>query len=76
MKHNEEAILEMPFETLLTKITHMPTTFLVCENETPAEGLAALDKEMQIKVPTILLERLKKEFDDSNNQLQPTKKKF
>jgi hypothetical protein len=44
--------------------------FVIEEGAQEAEALAKFDKQMvQMKVPTILLERLKKEFEESNRQI-------
>jgi hypothetical protein len=50
----------------------MPLKYLVEEAaDTDVEAsLKKFDSEMGIKVPTILLERLKKEFDVSNDQFK------
>ena len=48
----------------------MPQNYLLEEEakERQGQALATFDRQMVgIKVPTILLERLKKEFDDSND---------
>lgn len=67
LKANEEHLLEMPFEILLTQITTLPTRYLLSSE--PLD----FDRAMhELRVPTILLERLKKEFDDSNSQFQVT----
>jgi hypothetical protein len=59
----------MPFEVLLTQVQNMPNRYLLDDSQGTEQAKARIkfDKEMvAIKVPTILLERLKKEFDDSN----------
>ena len=73
----EESLLGMNFEMMLTQIQHLPHRFLVMEDpikfESPEQKeefiqneLKNLDKQMQkMTVPTILLERLKKEFDET-----------
>lgn len=70
LKENEEALLRMPFEVMLTQVVNLPTKFLITsEARKPEEEAAALqrfDKTMKsIKVPTMLLERLKREFDNN-----------
>ena len=71
LKSNEDALICMPFEVMLSQINQMPTKFLIQETESNiADHIKQFDREMnQMRVPTILLERLKREFDDSNNQL-------
>ena len=68
LKTFEDALLDMPFEMLLTQITSVPHKFLVIDSdadEVKQEELAQFDKEMNdLQTPTILLERLKREFDD------------
>lgn len=68
IKTFEDALLDMPFEMLLTQITSVPAKFLIIDSDAPEvkiEELAAFDREMsELKTPTILLERLKREFDD------------
>lgn len=72
MKENEEALLEMPFEVMLGYITNMPVKFVIEEVPLGSEASTLVackkfDKQMvAMKVPTILLERLYREFDESN----------
>ena len=67
LKENEENLLEMPFEIMLGQITNLSQKFVVEEGSIEVEALAKFDKQMvEMKVPTILLERLRKEFEDSN----------
>ena len=73
----EESLLDMTFEMMLTQIQHLPHKFFMMETAIQFEDedkkqayiateLKNLDKQMQtMTVPTILLERLKKEFDET-----------
>jgi hypothetical protein len=61
LAENEDKILELPFEVILAQITSMPARF--CFDET--DNKQQFDRLMRIKVPTILLERLQKEFNES-----------
>ena len=54
----------MPFEKILSQINVMPIKFVFGEEESE-EALKKFDKQMDIKMRTFLLERLKKEFEDS-----------
>ena len=58
----------MQFEMLLSHITTVPNKFLIVESDDPKvikQELESFDKEIaELKTPTILLERLKKEFDE------------
>ena len=59
LKSNEEMLLGMPFEIMLTQIVNMPTKYLI-----GGIDVESFDKGMkQLKIPTMLLERLKREFD-------------
>ena len=60
LKENEEALLGMPFEVMLTQVVNLPTKFLI----TPEKDVLKFDAALkQVRVPSMLLERLKKEFD-------------
>ena len=54
---------------MLTKIINMPMKFLIDEyksEEDVQKGIEEFDKEIRgVHIPTMLLERLKKEFDQS-----------
>lgn len=69
LSHFEEQMLAMNFEVLLTQIVNIPTKYLVREYSDAAEESKAVqtfDKQVKgIKLPTMLLERLKKEFDEN-----------
>jgi len=58
----------MPFEMLLSQIVTLPNKFIILEAENHEEQmqeLADFDRAMaNLQTPTILLERLKREFDD------------
>jgi len=64
---NEEKLLDMPFEQILGQISHMPIRFVLEESQNIEESLSKFDKQMSIKIPTILLERLSKEFEESSS---------
>ncbi len=70
LKENEEKMLDMPFEVILTQIVHLPIKFVVEESANVEQSRSQFDKQMQIKIPTILLERLKREFDESSHLLE------
>lgn len=58
----------MPFEVLLTQIVNMPGKYLLKEGSGGVDNqvVAQFDKQLRdIKLPTMLLERLKKEFDEN-----------
>jgi hypothetical protein len=65
LKEYEDVLLGMPFEVLLTQMVNLPVKYLI----TPAgkeegQAVSKFDRTMkQLKVPTMLLERLKREFD-------------
>ena len=60
----EEEMLEMPFERILTQINIYPIKFFFGEPDTP-ENRLKFDKQMSMKLASFLLERLKREFEDS-----------
>jgi|LauGreDrversion4_2_1035121.scaffolds.fasta_scaffold328581_1 hypothetical protein len=61
----EEEMLEMPFERILTQINLYPIKFF-CGDSDSAEAKARFDKQMSMKqLTSFLLERLKREFEDS-----------
>ncbi len=59
----------MSFEVLLTQIVNLPAKFFLREYATEEEERKAVqnfDKDIRgIKLPSMLLERLKKEFDEN-----------
>ena len=67
LKEHEEQLTGMGMEKMLGWIAGMPVRFMVREHkdeDEEREAMAAFDKQMHaIKIPTMLLERLKKEFD-------------
>ena len=76
LKENEDALLGMPFEVMLTQIVNLPTKFFIrntinpnpttnpSDSPTNEQIIAQFDRQMKgIKIPQMLLERLKKEFD-------------
>jgi hypothetical protein len=69
LKENEEQLLQMPFEVMLTQIVNMPIKFFVKEFGSAEKELAAVEdfdrRVSKLKIPTILLERLKHEFDQN-----------
>ena len=69
LSHFEEQMLAMNFEVLLTQIVNIPTKYLVREYADADEDTKAVqtfDRQVKaIKLPTMLLERLKKEFDEN-----------
>lgn len=84
LKENEENLLSMSFEVMLTQIVNMPFKFLIREFksiEEEKEGISVLDKQMNsIKIPKMLLERLKREFDENfkisaRNSISPDTKR-
>ncbi len=54
----------MPFEVLLTQIVNLPQKFLLKE-EDPTAADTFDRKYHEVKVPAMLLERLKREFDEN-----------
>lgn len=53
----------MPFEVLLTQIVNLPQKFLLKDD---GGMVQTFDKKFKdIKLPLMLLERLKKEFDEN-----------
>jgi hypothetical protein len=67
LRDNEEKLLTMPFEIMLCQIVNLPTKYFIVpfkNEDEEREGIVNFDKQMKgIKIPTMLLERLKKEFD-------------
>lgn len=57
-------MLEMPFERILTQINVYPIKFF-CGDSDSAEARARFDRQMSMKLTSFLLERLKREFEDS-----------
>ena len=60
----EEEMLQMPFEQILTQINVYPIKFFFGEDESP-EAIKRFDEQMSVKLSTFLLDRLKREFEDS-----------
>lgn len=69
LKENEDQLLQMPFEVMLTQIVNMPIKFFIQEFGTADQELEAIEnfdrRINRLKIPTILLERLKHEFDQN-----------
>ena len=69
LKEYEDQLLAMPFEVLLTQVVSMPQKYFIMDYEDKVrelEGIEVFDRAMTlIKIPTMLLERLKKEFDEN-----------
>jgi hypothetical protein len=66
LKEYEDVLLGMPFEVMLTQIVNLPVKYLITKGgpEDETKILEKFDKTMkQLKIPTMLLERLKREFD-------------
>ncbi len=59
----------MPFEQILSQINAMPVKFVLEEAINAKEKQTRFDKQMKIKVPTILIEKLRREYLESVNQL-------
>ena len=60
----EEEMLEMPFERILTQINIYPIKFFFGEPDS-VENRLKFDKQMSMKLASFLLDRLKREFEDS-----------
>eukprot|EP00347_Sterkiella_histriomuscorum_P016146 403354306 len=69
LRENEEKLLTMPFEIMLSQIINLPQKFLVQQfksEEEEREGIKTFDKQLKdFKIPTMLMERLKTEFDQN-----------
>ena len=69
LQHFEEQMLAMNFEVLLTQIVNLPTKYFIREypgEQEELQAIASFDRDIKgIKLPTMLLERLKKEFDEN-----------
>lgn len=67
MKEYEDMLLGMPFEVMLTQVVNLPTKFFIQDIKgKEMESIEKFDKMIrQIKIPTMLLERLKREFDQN-----------
>ena len=67
LQENEEKLLTMPFEIMLTQVVNLPTRYLIHQfpdQAAEAEAISQFDSALQkLKIPTMLLERLKREFD-------------
>lgn len=59
----------MPFEVMLTQIVNLPIKFLIVNHKSEEEAMAAIErfdsKMRALNIPTMLLERLKREFDQN-----------
>jgi hypothetical protein len=62
-------LLGMPFEVMLTQIVNLPIKFLIVNHKSEGEAMAAIErfdsKMRALNIPTMLLERLKREFDQN-----------
>lgn len=78
LREYEEQLLDMSFEMMLSQMPHLQMKFLIASmdkdtSESPEaavtfkqEEVKLLDKQLNsLVIPTILLERLKREFDES-----------
>ena len=66
LKDFEDVLLGMPFEVLLTQIVNLPLKFLIVQHKEGDERktIDSFDAKMsKVNIPTMLLERLKREFD-------------
>ena len=65
LKEYEDILLGMPFEVMLTQIVNLPVKYLIVKgHEEEGKAIEKFDRVMkQLKIPTMLLERLKREFD-------------
>jgi len=66
----EADMLAMGFEVLLTQIVNFPTKYLIKEypggEDEERKAVETFDREFKgVKIPTMLLERLKREFDEN-----------
>lgn len=62
----EEQLLAMSFEVLLTQIVNLPQKYLIREGVSESQAVTEFDQKFkEVKLPTMLLERFKKEFDDN-----------
>lgn len=57
----------MPFEVMLTQLPNLPIKFFINEStDEEQRDIERFDKQMRgLKIPTMLLERLKQEFDNN-----------
>ena len=59
----------MPFEVMLTQIVNLPIKYFIQEFKNKEDEMTAIenfDRSIsKLKIPTILLERLKQEFDQN-----------
>ena len=66
LREHEEQLLAMPFEVMLSQVVNLPTKWIFKQDSalTQGEEVERFDRAYrQVKVPTMLLERLKKEFE-------------
>lgn len=67
LKDFEDVLLGMPFEVMLTQIVNLPLKFLIINHKgEEKEAIEKFDNKMRsVNIPTMLLERLKREFDQN-----------
>jgi hypothetical protein len=67
LKDFEDVLLGMPFEVMLTQIVNLPLKFLIINHKgEEKEAIEKFDSKMRsVNIPTMLLERLKREFDQN-----------
>ncbi|CDW77618.1 rab-like gtpase activating [Stylonychia lemnae] len=69
LRENEEKLLTMPFEIMLSQVVNLPTKFLIRQfssEEEERQAISEFDKQIkELKIPTMLIERLKTEFDQN-----------
>ena len=64
LKENEEDLLNWSFEMILSQINILPIKFVFGEEES-VEAKKKFEKQMEIELRSFLIERLKREFEDS-----------
>ena len=79
MREYEEQLLDMSFELMLSQMPQLQQKFIICAMDEDRESTATKEEKEQwqleqrrqldiamnqTKIPTILLERLKREFDE------------
>ena len=64
LKENEEDLLNWPFEMILSQINILPIKFVFGEEES-VDAKKKFEKQMEIELRSFLIERLKREFEDS-----------
>ena len=67
LKDFEDVLLGMPFEVMLTQIVNLPLKFLIVNHKgEEKEAIEKFDNKMRsVNIPNMLLERLKREFDQN-----------